>query len=47
MVSMYNNTPSGTSSVFDQDVTSQSPYRKKMEETINIDSGFGVNFRYR
>ena len=47
MVSMYNNTPSGTPSVFDQDVTSQSPYRKKMEETINIDSGFGVNFRYR
>ena len=38
-------TPTSGPPVFDQDPSSSSPYKKKHEEFINIDSGFEGNYR--
>ena len=39
-------TPTSGPPVFDQDPSSTSPYKKRNEEFINIDSGFDVTYRY-
>ena len=39
-------TPTSGHPVFDQDPSSTSPYKKRNEEFIDIDSGFDVTYRY-